>query len=67
MIRAFSGKAEQAGKENWFYQLKALNEDAQDIITNMNKFRKRQVIKRIAETAAGGYGVYEIGKRVLGK
>src|SRR3990167_5010905 len=67
LIKAFSSKAEQAGKENWFYQLKALNEDAQDIITNINKFRKRQVIKRIAETAAGGYGVYEIGKRVLGK
>jgi len=67
LIKAFSGKAEQAGKENWFYQLKALNEDAQDIITNMNKFRKRQVIKKVVETAAGGYGVYEIGKKVLGK
>ena len=67
LIKAFSSKAEQAGKENWFYQLKALNEDAQDIITNMNKFRKRQTIKKVVETTAGGYGVYEIGKRMLGK
>ena len=46
LVQAFSGKAGQAGKENLFYRLKELNEDAQDIITNMGKFRGRQILKR---------------------
>lgn len=67
LVQAFSGKAGQAGKENLFYRLKELNENAQEIITNMNKFRKRQILKKIGATVTGGYGLYELGKRVFGQ
>jgi len=67
LTQAFSGKAGQAGKENLFYRLRELNEDAQEIITNMNKFRKRQFLKKAGVTVTGGYGLYELGRRIFGK
>ncbi|MDI6732314.1 MAG: hypothetical protein QME16_00075 [Planctomycetota bacterium] len=68
LLSAFGGKAQQAGKENLFYRLKELNEDTQRIITNMNKFRKRQELKMIGKKVIGrtaiGYGIYELVNRL---
>jgi hypothetical protein len=71
LVQAFSGKAGQAGKENLFYRLKELNEDAQDIITNMGKFRTRQIVKRVSKKAlvygVAGYGAGKILGGIFGR
>jgi len=71
LVQAFSGKAGQAGKENLFYRMKELNENAQDIIGNMGKFRNRQIVKGFAKKTIGGGLLlgsgYGLGKRLFGR
>jgi hypothetical protein len=63
LVQAFSGKAGQAGKENLFYRLKELNENAQGIIENMGRFKTRQMLKQnIGKAAIGTGGILGIGE-----
>lgn len=65
LVNIFSNNAGKAGKRELINRLNKLDNKAQDVITNMNKFKFRQELKKIIAPAVGVAGAAGLIKKAI--